>query len=42
MASHNPHRLMAEAFAAHGIAPAKGRVTWSAVLQVETTELGRC
>jgi N-acetylglucosamine-6-phosphate deacetylase len=34
MASENPRRLLAEAFAAHRITPPAGRVTWSADMQV--------
>ncbi len=40
MASANPHRLMAEAFAAHGIqVSVQGRVTWSEAIGVERAEL---
>ncbi len=40
MASANPHRLMAEAFAAHGIKMwFQGRVTWSDAIEVERAEL---
>ena len=40
MASANPHRLMAEAFAAHGIKVwFQGRVTWSEAIEVECSEL---
>ena len=40
MASANPHRLMAEAFGAHGIKVwFHGRVTWSEAIEVERAEL---
>jgi N-acetylglucosamine-6-phosphate deacetylase len=39
MACANPRRLMAEAFAAHGITPPDGRVAWSAAMQVEEAEV---
>jgi N-acetylglucosamine-6-phosphate deacetylase len=40
MASANPRRLMADAFAAHGIRVSEGRVTWSEALEVEEAALG--
>jgi N-acetylglucosamine-6-phosphate deacetylase len=39
MASAHPHRLMAEAFAAHGITVYQGRVTWSDAIEVVAAEL---
>ncbi|MBV9519137.1 MAG: N-acetylglucosamine-6-phosphate deacetylase [Hyphomicrobiales bacterium] len=39
MGSANPHRLMAEAFAAHGITAYSGRITWSERMEVERAEL---
>ena len=39
MASAHPHRLMAEAFAAHGITVYQGRLTWSDAIEVMAAEL---
>ena len=39
MASGNPRRLMARAFAAHGVDAPKGRVTWSAAMQVKEAKV---
>ncbi len=40
MASANPRRLMADAFLAHGVSVAEGRVTWSKTMQVEDAQAG--